>query len=337
VKTIWAAGAAALGGALSLLVTGLWLSVGPRSEPHGAALVLWALEIVILLALIFVTSRTARSRLTTAAVVPAAVAVSVSLLRFGSLNWQVATGCCVWGLSAVVAALAGGYLRSLDTGRERAVEQARLQQRLELAGDLHDFVAHDVSEILAQAQAAQVLVASEPSRLPVALERISTAAVRALDTLDRTVHGDPGPVGSIDEIPLLVSRFQSVENVGVGLELRQEAVAALSQESGREVYRAVVEALTNVRRHAVEAQQVHIRLRSGPAAGRVELSITDDAPHDAAAAHAPARTGLGLTNLSARVQGLGGTTWAGPGEPAGWQLRVTLPEDAAKARGSRSR
>jgi signal transduction histidine kinase len=333
VSTNWAARIAALGGAASLALTGSWLAVGPRSEPHGATLVLWALEIGILLILIFASARTAGSRWAIASVVPASAAVSVSLLRFGTLNVQVASGCCVWGLSAVVAALAGGYLRSLDTGRQRAVEKALLQQRLELAGHLHDFVAHDVSEILAQAQAAEILATREPSRLPVALERISTAAVRALETLDRTVHDGPEPAGSIDDISSLVRRFESVETVGVGLELRKEAVAALNRETGREVYRAVVEALTNIRRHATDAQQVHIRLRPAPVAGLVELSVTDDARHAVGAA--PARTGLGLRHLTARVQELGGTISAGPSEPAGWRLRVTLPADAT--RGSRSR
>jgi signal transduction histidine kinase len=336
VRTIRLNRVAALGGAVSLLVTGFWVARGPRSEPHGPTLVLWLLEAAILLVLIFLSVRTAPPRRAIAGGLPAAVALSVSLLRFGSLNVQVATGCCVWGLSAVAAALVGGYLRALDTGRHRAVEQARLQQRLALAGDLHDFVAHDVSEILAQAQAAQILAGTEPGRLPLALERITTAAVRALDTLDRTVSGtleecppaggaEAGPLDPIDDVALLVNRFQSSGTVRVDLQLHHEAVAALSQQAGREVYRAVVEALTNVRRHAADAQQVRILLRPATAPGQVELSVTDDAPHVAAAATGSVHTGLGLASLSARIRELGGTIWAGPGTPTGWRLCVTLP------------
>lgn len=334
--------AAALGGAASLLVTGIWVAVGPRSEPHGAVLVLWLLEAATLLVLTFLCVRSAPAHPATAAAAPAVIALSLSLLRFGPLNAQVATGCCVWGLSAVLAALSGAYLRSLDTGRLRAVEQARLQQRLDLAADLHDFVAHDVSEILAQAQAAQVEADTEPARLPLALERISTAATRALDTLDRTVRGalaqgprtdgdETGRSESIDDLAGLVDRFRSSGAVQVDLHLQADALAGLSREAGREVYRSVVEALTNVRRHAACAQQVRIRLSRAPA-GQIELRVTDDAPHSATGAAGSVPTGHGLTSLSTRISELGGTTWAGPGTPAGWRLCVTLPAGTVRAR-----
>jgi signal transduction histidine kinase len=329
---------------VSLLVTGVWVAVGPRSEPHGPTLVLWLLEAAILLVLVFLSVRTAHPCPATVGALLAGVALSVSLLRFGSLNPQVATGCCAWGLGAVVAALAGAYLRSLDTGRQRAVEQARLQLRLELASDLHDFVAHDVSEILAQAQAAEILARTEPDRLPLALERINTAAVRALDTLDRTVNSalherrptETGPVDSIEDLALLVNRFQSSGTVPVNLQLQDEAVSALSQEARQEVYRAVVEALTNIRRHAAGAKQVRILLRPGSTAGVVELSVTDDAHHADEAG--TGRTGLGLASLSARIRQLGGTISAGPGQSTGWRLCITLPAEtdaAGTGRGSR--
>ncbi len=343
--TTWAAGAAASGGVGSLLITGFWVAAGPREEPSGPALALWLLEIALLLVLIFLSVRKGRPRSAAVAASLCALAVGVSLLRFGSLSPQLAGGCCAWGLSAVVAALIGGYLRLLDLGRQRAVEQARLQQRLELASDLHDYVAHDVSEILAQVQAAQILARTDPGRLPRMLERMDAAAVRALDTLDRTVHGalqenpstdgpEPGLWGSVNDIAPLANRFQSSGTVQVDVQVQDEAVGVLSQEAGREVYRAVVEALTNIRRHATEARKVRIAVRRGPEAGQVELSVTDDAP--AVAEPDPARTGHGLASLSARIQGLGGTVWAGPGQVCGWRLLVTLPVTTETAREERS-
>jgi signal transduction histidine kinase len=335
------------------VVTGFWVAVGPRTEPHGSTVVLWLLEAALLLVLIVLSVRTAHPRPAMLAALLAGVALSVSLLRFGSLNPQVATGCCIWGLSAVVAALVGGYLRSLDTRRRQAVARGRLQQRLELAGELHDFVAHDVSEILAQAQAAQILAGTAPGRVPDALEQITTAAVRALETLDRTVSGalqhpvedrpQRANADSIDDITALVQRFQSSGTVDVDLQLHDEAAAALSREAGREVYRAVLEALTNIRRHGAQARQVRILLRTGTTDGQVELSVTDDAPGTAAAGSRCAPTGLGLASLSQRIRELDGTVWAGPGSPSGWRLCVTLPAapartaPAAPARGNRSR
>jgi signal transduction histidine kinase len=333
---MWVARVAVLGGVSSLLVTGFWVATGRRLDPERTAGGLWVVEAVVLLVLIFLVVRSAGPRPAAVGALLAGIALPVSLFRFGPLRGEALFGSFGWALAAVVAALAGGYLRALNTGRQRAVEQARLQQRLELASDLHDFVAHDVSEILAQTQAAQILVTTEPGRLPLALERIHTAATRALDTLDRTVHGateerssltgpDLATAGSIHDIPLLAARFQSSGMVRVELEFEAEAVAVVDSEAGRALYRAVVEALTNVRRHAGKAEQVRIRLRAGPTAGQVELSVTDDASHDARPAAAAVRTGLGLTTLSDRIQALGGTISAGPGEDSGWCLRVTLP------------
>jgi signal transduction histidine kinase len=325
-----------VGGVSSLLATGWWVAQGHRSEPHGATALLWLLEAGGLLVLIFLVVRWSSPPAAVTGALVAGTALPLSLLRFGSLTSASVLGCCAWALGGAVAALAGGYLRALNTGRERAVEQARLQQRLELANDLHDFVAHDVSEILAQAQAAQILATTEPGRLPLALERIRAAAARALDTLDQTVHGvaaqgpaaegaEPAASGSIQDIPLLVNRFQSSGTVRVELRLEDDAVAAVDGPTGRALYRAVVEALTNVRRHAGEADQVRIRLRTGPVAGQVELSVTDDAAHDARCTLAGVRAGRGLPALAGRVQELGGAIWAGPGDPSGWRLRVTVP------------
>ncbi len=345
-RTTWAARTALCGGAVSLLVTGVWMAVGSRSEPHAGTLVLWLLEAGVLLVLIVLAVRSAGPRLATAGALVAGLALGLSLLRFGPLTPVMAYACGAWAAGAAVAALIGAYLRALDSGRHRAVEQARLQQRLELASDLHDFVAHDVSEILAQAQAAQVLAVSEPARLHVALERITTSAVRALDTLDRIVHGvlDQGPdtdgtpsaaAGLMDDIALLVERFRLPGTVRVQLQVQDEALAAVDREAASALYRAVVEALTNVRKHARDAQQVRVALRSGPDAGQVELSITDDAPPRPRPGSAQA--GLGLASLSTRIRALGGTFRAEPGEDGGWRLCVTVPVEAPVPTDSRNR
>jgi signal transduction histidine kinase len=325
-----------LGAVASLLVTGFWPVFGRRSDPDGRTAGLWLVESCVLLILIFLVVRGATPRAATVGGLVAGTALPASLLRFGPLTREGLLGCSVWALAAAGAALAGGYLRALNIGRQRAVEQARLQQRLELASELHDFVAHDVSEILAQAQAAQILATTEPGRLPLALERVRSAAVRALDTLDRTVHGttgerssaagaDPATAALIQDISSLVERFRSAGRARVELEIEDEAVAAVDREAGRALYRAVVEALTNVRRHAGAAEQVRIRLLVGPTPGQVELRVTDDAGRPAGPVATAARTGLGLNTLSDRIGALGGTVSAGPGDPSGWRLCIIVP------------
>src|SRR5690606_9185106 len=119
------------------------------------------------------------------------------------------------------------YMRWSAAERGRAAEAARREQRLRLAGELHDFVAHDVSEIVARAQAGRaVLTAGEP-RLEKLLEQIEAAGVRALESMDRTVHmlRDEGstaraPVGGIDDIEELARRFTESEGIEVVVERR---------------------------------------------------------------------------------------------------------------------
>jgi signal transduction histidine kinase len=89
---------------------------------------------------------------------------------------------------ALAAVGAGVHLRSVDALRIRAVGDARRAQRLDLARDLHDFVAHDVSGIVAQAQAAQLVTSHDPGAALTALQRIEQAGLNALASMDNTVH-----------------------------------------------------------------------------------------------------------------------------------------------------
>lgn len=93
-----------------------------------------------------------------------------------------------FALGAAAAAATGGGLRTLETRRIRAVHEARRSQRLQLAGDLHDFVAHDVSGIVVLAQAAQVIGADRPEEVLPLLRQIEASGLQALGSMDRTVH-----------------------------------------------------------------------------------------------------------------------------------------------------
>lgn len=93
-----------------------------------------------------------------------------------------------FALGAAAAAATGGGLRTLETRRIRAVHEARRSQRLQLAGNLHDFVAHDVSGIVVLAQAAQVIGADRPEEVLPLLRQIEASGLQALGSMDRTVH-----------------------------------------------------------------------------------------------------------------------------------------------------
>ncbi|MFC7648972.1 sensor histidine kinase [Streptosporangium lutulentum] len=146
----------------------------------------------------------------------------------------------------------------LDNGRRRAVTEAKRAQRLILARDLHDFVAHDVSGILVQAQAAQLAPGPLPAQVTDALRRIEAAGLRALAAMDRTVQmlheadetrsGAGEPLPGVDGLARLVDGYSP--SVRVDLSVEPGLERRLSQETSATVYRVVTEALTNVRRHA---------------------------------------------------------------------------------------
>ncbi|MFI9596491.1 histidine kinase [Nonomuraea sp. NPDC052265] len=151
----------------------------------------------------------------------------------------------------LAAAAVGGYLRLLDVRQDRAVADTRTLLRLRLAGDLHDFPAHDISEMVAHAQAGTV--AGDPLR---ALERVEEAGQRALSTLDRTLdmlhHDRPlGPVGDLGGIAEAGARFAAAGPARIGV--RIDPVAAVPAETAALAYRIVIEGLTNIRRHAPRA------------------------------------------------------------------------------------
>jgi signal transduction histidine kinase len=360
----WVPAATAAAGAVSLGTTLAVLALGDGHEEQGLAAGLVLVEAAALLTLITLTVRVAPVRAAVSAASVAGAGSALWILRFGppELSPAALAGFGFWALAAVLAAGGGMYLRSLDDHRARSVLAARRAQRLQLARDLHDFVAHDVSEMLAQAQAGQIVAAQDPPRAVAAFGRIEQAALAALAAMDRTVRmlhepGDPdepgepaaGPVGDTGRTPLptLADRFAASGAAAVKLDLDPRLAAAepgvaVPREVATTVYRVVVEALTNVRRHAPDADLVRVVVRhtergdgtagiQGPA---VEVAVTDDAGAvpvpGARSPHSPARrSGLGLPGLTERVAALGGTLTAGPVDPCGWRVTAVLPLAAA--------
>ncbi|MFD8753734.1 sensor histidine kinase [Kitasatospora sp. NPDC059577] len=227
--------------------------------------------------------------------------------------------------------LIGLYLRGLDDGRARAVAEARRTQRLELAHDLHDFVAHDVSGMVAQAQAGAYLASIDPTRAAELFERIEQAGQRALASLDRTVQllrseeaANRSPQPGLAELAQVAEQFTAAGGAAVRLELPDGPVP---REVGGTVHRIAVECLTNVRRHAPAARTVEVRARR--IGGQLELTVTDDGGAPAPGGRPRRGGGSGLTGLAARVEALGGSLEAGPYEREGWRVMAMLPLAAA--------
>lgn len=320
--------AAVVVAAVSISVTGWFLATGggdPRQTQVPTTL--WmllepaALPVLVYLALRWCPPRTA---LSAAGLVGLAAALSVQRYAQSGRLWEQVAASAMWLIPSLVAGLVAWYLRGLEADRRRAVEDARRRQRLDLAGDLHDFVAHDVSEIVAQAQAGRMVLGGSDPRVDELLERIEAAGLRALTSMDHTVHmlHDPGrsPTGGLTDLPEVAARFDAVGPATVSLDMPD--VEGVGRETGAVAHRIVVEALTNVRRHAPQATAVELALHCGE--DLLLVTVTDDGSGDS-----PPRSrgdsGLGLPGLTERVEALGGSLEAGPHSPRGWRLTARLP------------
>jgi signal transduction histidine kinase len=233
------------------------------------------------------------------------------------------------GITAWSAALAVGlYLRYLDFLHGQALAQARRAERLDLARELHDVVAHHVTGMVVQAQAARFAGRDQPGTLLSALDRIETAGAGTLTAIRQLVGllrdpEDTAPGPPPEPISQLVRRFAEH---GPPVSLRLPAgspAAAWPPEVASTVYRVVQEALTNITRHAPGARSVVVSVSHDARELRVE--VTDDAP--AARPHRPGG-GYGLVGMRERVEALGGRLRAGPRPGAGWAVEARLPVPA---------
>lgn len=300
---------------LSIAVTALYR--GPGSNTVAAWLLV---ETAVLL---FMLTLVTRRRAVFAPLGVAAIAVAP--LRVGL--WldppapavEVAGMCAVWTLLAAMAVGVGAYLRSLDRARTRAVETARREQRLHLARDLHDWLAHEMTGIVLAAQAGQ-LDGTDAART---FREIEEAGTRGLDAMDRalrllrTAYDRPAPVSTLAEVRAVVDRFTSAGTMSVTCDIdlpepRPEITAT--------VHRVVVESLTNVRRHARGATAVRVLVTRDDHG--VVVEVTDNGRR------APATRrggGTGLAGLTEWVAALDGTLSAGPGKSVGWRVRAVVP------------
>lgn len=316
-------------GATSLLVGGVVSGVqGTAGGSYGT------LEVLLLLSLAVPTVRTASVPVAVLGGALAHLAITTWVLRDWSHDTVrgIVGGCLFWSIVATCGVVGSVYLRALDMRRRNSVENARRQQRLELAGDLHDFVAHDVSEIVALAQAARFVAKQNPQAALDTLAWIEEAGQRALRSMDQTVHmlrtdehddGGRHAVQGLGELPELVERFACSSSARVHLEIAA-GVDAVRREAVATVHRVVVEALTNVRRHAPDASEVRVKVARTADTLTVEI-VDDGTERRASSGRAERRGGLGLPGLAERVESLGGTLRAGARDGGGWRLAAELP------------
>ncbi|MEV5482624.1 MULTISPECIES: sensor histidine kinase [Streptomyces] len=264
-----------------------------------------------------------------------------------------------WGnnLNALIAAIAvlavpfmvvlGWCLRLWDTLREREREAVRQAQRLEQARELHDFVAHHVTAIVAQAKAARFAAAAGHSQTPEDLDRmlaeIERAGSQAMGSMramvselrDTTAPAAIRPTGDLGGLRDLTQEFSAAgPPAALTLDPRL-AERRLPPEVTTTVHRVVQEALTNVRKHAAGATRVEVRVEALPGApDRLEVSVTDDGRGGIPTVREKAAgSGYGLIGLAERAEGLGGRITAEPQDGSGWRVLAVLPLDPESSAG----
>ncbi|PWU52166.1 two-component sensor histidine kinase, partial [Micromonospora globispora] len=236
------------------------------------------------------------------------------------------TAVTYWNAAAwLVAVAAGGALRVVAERRRATAEQIRRDERLELARELHDVVAHHITGIVVQAQAAQLVTDRQPERARESLAGIESAGSDALAAMRRLVGvlrdgDDPAPVSAGPEhLGSLVERFAR-HGLAV-LPRMPDEDPGWPPEVTATVYRIVREALTNVARHAPGAGTVRVAVAEE--GGVVTVEVIDDGPP--ARARPLRRGGYGLVGMRERVQALGGRLSAGPRPGGGWSVSAALP------------
>lgn len=228
------------------------------------------------------------------------------------------------GITWLGSVAAGLYLRLLDTQRRAIAEQVRRDERLELARELHDVVAHHITGIVLQTQAAQIVSRKHPGQVDGSLAGIEAAGSEALAAMRRVVgllrDGDDaaGSTPVPEQLTDLVDRFAAL-GPAVCLRLPDDE-PSWPPEVTSTVYRIVQESLTNVSRHAAHARSVSVSVARGRDAVTVE--VVDDASPIPTRYR---RGGYGLVGMRERVEALGGTLLAGPRPGSGWSVRATVP------------
>lgn len=257
--------------------------------------------------------------------------VAAPVLRYGIGSPAALLGvpaALVWGAAVAL----GLILRDADRQRRAQLTEVRTGERLRLARELHDLVAYHVSGIVVQAQAAQVIAGNpaarqqDPVELYAVIEEAGTAALTATRRLVGMLRTNE-PVALLPGTRLGAAMRHAIAEQGVvtpGAEVTERLPDELDELPAAPVlavtaHRVVLEALTNVRRHAEQATEIVVAAHADGA----ELVLTVD--NDGVTGRSTAGSGYGLVGMTERVSALGGTLRAGPAEGHRWHLTARLP------------
>ncbi len=217
--------------------------------------------------------------------------------------------------------------RFLDRTREEEARRRVAEDRLRIARDLHDSVAHAMATINVQAGAAAHVVDRRPEAAKEAFTAIQRASGEVLDELaalvgllrDPDEATDRAPTPGLGQIADLVT---SSGDARLPVELDVSGpLEAVPLPVGTAAYRIVQESLTNVIRHAGGARTaVIVTAEDG---GGLSVEVTDEGPGTATADGSTAGTGMGVRGMRERAEATGGALSVGPRPGGGFTVRAT--------------
>lgn len=234
---------------------------------------------------------------------------------------SIAVGQAVSQRSALITALEE-RLDAVDRAQELEIQRRVLADRLRLAHEVHDVIAHTIAVVNVQASVALRHAEGNPPAVT-AIGSIRTASAEALDEL-RALLGvlrdgdEPVPIASAESIGALVRSFEQT-----GLEVRAsidtERLVGIPPVVLMAAHRVVQEGITNVMRHST-ARHAHVAIRV--AEDGLTVRVHDPGP---ARPNPAATSGFGLAGVRERVAMLGGTVSDGPEPGSGFTVLATIP------------
>ncbi|MFI7683679.1 sensor histidine kinase [Streptomyces griseoaurantiacus] len=339
-----------------LAVLAVTTAVAPLVQPLTLLMTPLIMAPALIAAYTYTSTVTARGERRAAAVVSlAAVMLLVSSIPLSDgFSWADASRMAVAAVSPLVAGLLGqsvrhrrAYLAAAEERARRAEEtresEARRrvdEERLRIARELHDLVAHQITLANAQAQVAVHVLDTRPEQTRKSLRELVETTGHALDELRATVGllrqaddrertadagGPDEPAPGLARLPTLLESFR---RAGLEVTARQEGPARpLAPGLDLTVYRIVQEALTNVTKHAGSGA-ARVGLDWHP--GRLVLTVADDGPRGGPGGRrlpgVPERPpGYGLIGMRERAAAVGGRLDAGRRPEGGFLVRAELP------------
>ncbi|MEU6084448.1 histidine kinase [Streptomyces sp. NPDC047108] len=245
--------------------------------------------------------------------------------------WFQELGFVAWAVAIIAVSELAGVRREqiirARAEREEAERRRADEERLRIARELHDVLAHSISVINVQAGVGLALLDQDPEQARTALTTIKTASKEALgevrqvlDTLRAPGEAPRSPAPGLDRLGELKDQ---ASGAGLTVDVRTEGKrTALAAGADLAAFRIVQEALTNVVRHS-SSRTAEVLLRYGT--GELEIRVDDDGPAAQSAEASGSGGGRGLVGMRERASVLGGSVEAGPRPDGGFRVLARIP------------